>query len=123
MKKPKITFHNRNESSWFTLSGAGRHGDNFKGNFGFISPYRDFELIELDEFDRNHYSHLIEKLRDGEMIFRYETDTTRIGGMRPMVKVNIDRGLVYFNDVEPYIDDVRFETRGHKVEWLHLIAD
>jgi len=121
--KPTITYHNRNEDTWVTLSGAGRHGDNFMGNFGFIKPYRDFELIRLDEFDIKYYADVIGKLKNGERIFRYETDTTRIGGMRPLVKVNADRGLVYFNDVEPDEDALRFETRGHKVEWLHLIEN
>jgi len=122
----EIYTHDRSDSrSWWSITGS-QHEENFMGNFGFIRPYRDYELIRLDEWDQNEYSIEIESLKEDERIFRYENDTTRISGMRPLVKVNIKRGLVYFLTEESFngdVDRAEFRSRGMKVEWLHIILD
>lgn len=117
MRKPKINTYGTKDSA--NLTGYYRHEDAFAGNFGFVSPYREYELIHLNDFDLNEYRIFIEKLKYDEHIFRFETDATRIGGLRPLVKINVSKGLVYFNVAEE--DTIVWETRGKKVEWLNLV--
>lgn len=80
----------------------------------------DFYLYELDSFDKDYYSHL--KLKDGEKLYRYETEATKIGGYFPLIKVSVKRGLIYFME-DMYSDDDKnpvFYSRGIKPMYLSL---
>ena len=77
-------------------------------------------LYELDDFDKNYWKGV--KLKQYEKLFRYETYTTKVGGIRPIVKINIDRGIIYFlKDLHSDDDkNLAFETKGIKLKFLQL---
>jgi hypothetical protein len=90
------------------------------GSFGWKigNRYNEAILFPLDSFDRNYYSKI--PLKDGEVLFRYETDKIK-GIMKPIIKINIDKALVYFNDSDASEkDEVKFETRGVKADYIVL---
>jgi hypothetical protein len=62
------------------------------------------------------------KLKSGEKVFRYVNRTTAIGGMTPFIKINLEKGLLYF-PVHSDNDDVMFETRGVNPLWINIIED
>lgn len=78
----------------------------WKGDYGY--------LWELSEFDKGYWKDV--PLKQNEMLFRYESDATKIGKMMPVVKINLEKGLIYFlNDL--YADDDKnldFSTKGMK---------
>lgn len=78
----------------------------------------DFRLYTLNSFDENYYKHIY--LKQGERLYRYETYTTSISGMRPIIKVNIEKGLVYYLQDMDADDDknIIFETKGIKPKWM-----
>jgi hypothetical protein len=77
-------------------------------------------LYELDDFDRKYWSGV--KLKPDEMLFRYETYTTKVTNIRPVVKIKIDKGIIYFlKDLDADDDkNLVFETRGVKLKFLQL---
>ena len=95
----------------------------FVGNFGWKTPQGklgDGYLFRLDEYDQNLIKDL--KLKSGEKVFRYFNRLSAIGGMTPLIKMNLEKGLIYFlqdNDKE----DIVFETRGTNALWISLIED
>lgn len=86
----------------------------------YDNRYNEGVLFPLDEFDTKFYQAL--KLKKGEMLFRYETDVM-IGGIRPLIKLNLDKSLIYFMaDSDNYSDEdePKFESRGIKAEYIVL---
>ena len=93
----------------------------FVGNFGWKTPQgklADGYLYNLDDFDKSIITQV--KLKDGESLFRYFNRTSAIGGMTPMIKINLNKGLLYFG-VENENDDIVFETRGVNALYIGLI--
>jgi hypothetical protein len=120
--KTNISIYPKAEGDWGRLCGASRHGNRFGGNFGWYKGgYKEFELILLDEMEEAWVKSQRVSLKGGEQIFRYETDMTRAGGLRPMVKVNVERGLVYFLT---HGEDglISFESKGNKLNFLNLVV-
>lgn len=105
---------NAYKKSWW------RRGEGCIGSFD-IKGWSDYGyLYMLNDFDEKYYAHVV--LKQGEMLFRYETDATKISGMRPITKINIEKGLIYFNE-DLYSDDDKnlvFEKRGVKLLYLSL---
>jgi ppGpp synthetase/RelA/SpoT-type nucleotidyltranferase len=82
--------------------------------------YPEGILFPLDEFDTKFYQAV--KLKKGEVLFRYETDVM-VGGMRPLIKLNLDKSLIYFgvdSDIASDEDEPKFESRGVKAEYIVL---
>ena len=97
--------------------------ESFVGSFGWKTSsgkLGDGYLYKLDEFDQSLVRNI--SIKQGEKIFRYITRTTAIGGMMPLIKINLDKALLYFN-ISNDNDDVVFETKGIKAEWVSLIED
>lgn len=95
----------------------------FVGNFGWRTAsgkLAEGYLYRLDESDKDLVKDI--KLKDGEKIYRYFTRTTAVGGITPLIKVNLDKGLLYFSDTDD-TDKVTFETKGTSSEWVSLIKD
>jgi hypothetical protein len=95
----------------------------FVGNFGWRTAsgkLTEGYLYRLDESDKDLVKDV--KLKDGEKIYRYFTKTTAVGGITPLIKVNLDKGLLYFSDTND-ADKVTFETKGTSSEWVSLIKD
>ncbi|NDD59057.1 MAG: hypothetical protein EBZ47_07415 [Chlamydiae bacterium] len=93
---------------------------NFVGNFGWKTPSNklgDGYLYTLDDLDKDLVKSI--KLKEGEKIFRYFNRTTAIGGMTPLIKINLDKGLLYFPKEEG--DKVFFDAKGVKALWINII--
>jgi hypothetical protein len=88
------------------------------GSFAWIieGKYNEGILYPLDEFDREYYSHL--KLKEGEMLFRYKTERTMIGMGFPLIKINLDKMLVYFLENSDDDKNPTFNSRGTKLDYL-----
>jgi ppGpp synthetase/RelA/SpoT-type nucleotidyltranferase len=98
-----------------------RRFDGAIGSFGweYNKKYNEGILYPLDDFDLNFTK--IVKLKNGEVLFRYETDRM-MGRMRPLIKFNLDKGLVYFgSDTEDGMPN--FESRGIKANYIALEED
>ena len=95
----------------------------FVGSFGWKTIYNklgDGYLYKLDEYDQDLMKNI--PLKSAERIYRYINRTTAIGGISPLIKMNIEKGLLYF-PVYNEADDIIFETRGVKALWISLIED
>jgi hypothetical protein len=99
--------------------------DDFVGNFGWMTSNKklaDGYLFKLDSFDQNLVKDI--KLKSGERIFRYFNERSAIGGIVPLIKINLEKGLLYFMPMKEFGDDsIEFETKGVKAEWVNLIED
>lgn len=88
------------------------------GAFSLKGAYNDFYMYDLDEFDKGYFAGRV-KLHKDERLFRYETTTTKIGGMMPLIKVNLKSGLVYFlRDLDA--DDYEFNSVSEKPVWINI---
>jgi len=94
----------------------------FAGNF-YSSSWQgggDGYLYDLDTYDE----YLVggRKLKEGEKIYRYFTRMSAISGSTPFIKINIDKGLLYFlKPDDEGLDLIEFETKGIPVRYLNLI--
>lgn len=90
------------------------------GSYGYIYEKRYLEgiLYPLDDFDKEYYSHL--KLKEGEMLFRYKTERVKFEWYFPLVKINLDKMLVYFLEDTDDDKNPTFNSRGTKLEYLAI---
>jgi hypothetical protein len=97
-------------------------GLEFVGNFD-IKDWKRFTsgyLYSLDDFDKNFVKDI--PLKENERIFRYYTRSTAIGGMMPLVKINLESGLMYFNQATDFGDEsIRFSRKGERPLYLNLV--
>ena len=94
----------------------------FIGSMGWKTPQgklADGYLYKLDDFDKNVVSNI--RLKTTEKIFRYFNRTTAIGGITPFIKINLENGMLYFDNSDN--NDIQFETKGVKALWVSLIED
>jgi ppGpp synthetase/RelA/SpoT-type nucleotidyltranferase len=95
----------------------------FSGNLGWQTPkskrsYSEMYLYALDDFDKNLVKHI--PLKPNEHIFRYVSRESAIGGMTPLIKINLNNALIYF--LIPSDEDViQFEKKGIKAEYINII--
>jgi ribosomal protein L21E len=108
------------KNSWGRKGFKEYHG-NCIGAFDLKEWKHDYGfLYELNDFDKKYWSDV--PLKQNEMLFRYESDATKIGGMLPVIKINLEKGLIYFIE-DLYSDDdknLKFETRGVKPLFISL---
>ena len=94
----------------------------FAGNF-YSSSWQgggDGFLYELDDYDG--YVVGAQKLKEGEKIYRYFTRRSAVSGIKPLIKINIDKGLLYFlKPDDEDLDLIEFETKGIPVRYLNII--
>lgn len=89
------------------------------GAFSIKSIYNTFYLFELSETERECFSDIPMGL--DEVMFRYETATTKIGGMKPLIKINMLSGKIFFLEYGRSCDDgIVFCKRGLKPLWLSM---
>lgn len=94
-------------------------GGKLSGRFGLNGVANWFHLLDLSDFDKSFVSNV--PLKRGEIIQRYVTITSAIGGSFPLVKINFDRRLVYFLTQEAFDGGgIAFESRGEKALWMRL---
>jgi hypothetical protein len=96
----------------------------FAGNF-YSSSWQgggDGYLYELDDYDG--YVVGAQKLKEGEKIYRYFTRRSAVSGIKPLIKINIDKGLLYFlKPDDEDLDLIEFETKGIPVRYLNIIPN
>jgi len=93
----------------------------FMGSFGWITPSKKIAegyLYKLDDYDTNLLKDI--KLKDSERIFRYLNRTTAIGGMVSLIKINLDKELLYFI-ADSDNDEIIFENKGVPARYIALI--
>lgn len=91
------------------------------GSFGWKhgSKYNEGYLLPLDSYDKGLIKDL--KLKEGEKVYRYTNDKTKIGKMTPMIKINTNSGNLYFlNEKSQETGDIEFETKGVKAEYVKI---
>lgn len=91
----------------------------FAGNFQMKGWSNEGFLYNLDEFDKNFVSTI--KIKRNEKIFRYFTKTSAISGLFLFIKVNVEKGLIYFVDFGLDEEKIIFQTKSSKAEFLNLI--
>jgi antirestriction protein len=107
----KVTFKNSIDEEYFV------------GNFGWKTTQGklgDGYLYKLDDFDQSFTKDI--KLKEGEKIFRYVNRTSAIGGMTPFIKINLEKGLLYF-PIYSETDEVSFQSKGDKALWINIIEN
>lgn len=123
-EKPKYPY-NISRKIWESYKSV--EGENSVGSFAhrYKDKYiGDYYLLLLDDYDKKFFSHL--KLKPNEMLFRSETDTSKISRSRPLIKVNIANGRIYFlsdeNDFDSDVDDKapKFDRGSADVVYLSL---
>jgi len=112
-KGGQLQIVSRDKGSWYYLRFEGAIGS---FQWKYDKRYPEGILYPLDGFDRDITRDI--KLKKGEIIFRYETEMMR-GRMRPLIKFNLDKSLVYFG-VDTEDGEVKFETKGIKLEYILL---
>jgi len=83
---------------------------------------KDMVLFDLKSSDKSAVRGV--KLSSGEKIYRYASDGTVSGDMMPYVKVNLDKGTVYFLDQESSsgeTDEVKFDRKGEKQGFVRVV--
>ena len=93
--------------------------DNF-GNLG-IKDILCYTLQNLDSSDEEYLANKGVKLGKGEKVFRYSTKATEAGGLSPLIKVNTNNGMVYFNEGDSSIEEIKFGTKGTKAFFINLM--
>jgi hypothetical protein len=97
-------------------------GLTFAGNFYIKGFSNDGFLYFLDEYDMNYVKSQGIKLKPNERLFRYFTRNTAIAGMIPLLKINIESGLIYFSKPTDFGDEtLEFETKGLKADYINLV--
>ena len=94
-----------------------RLGEYSVGAFALKNTKQDFYLYPLDDFDDKFYKNA--KLGKNEKLFRYETETCRIGQFLPLIKVNVVSGLIYFLE-DLYRDECIFDRISQKPIWISI---
>ena len=114
-KGGNVEFADPNKSSYYYKRYNGAIG---AFAWKYQDKYNEGILYPISDFDKEYYNHL--KLKSGEHLFRYSTD--RMKGDKYLIKINIDKGLVYFMKDANKDDDKNpeFESRGVKAEYILL---
>jgi hypothetical protein len=56
----------------------------------------------------------VANLKGNQKLFRYETPTTLIGGMRPLILIDVEKKLAYFlKNAES--ESIEFDSRGERM--------
>lgn len=89
------------------------------GGFGwkYDKKYNEGIIYPLDEFDNKYYAHI--KLKPDEKLFRYKTDKMQ-KEEKYLIKMNIEKGLIYFMSDSEDDKNPKFDTRGIKAEYIQL---
>jgi hypothetical protein len=101
------------------LSRVDSNQEDFVGSFGWKTENKkmaDGYLYKLSDFDKELVKDI--RLKSGEKIFRYFNRNSAIAGMKPLIKINLDKELLYFLKD---INNIEFETRGVQAIWIALI--
>lgn len=98
-----------------------REGQECVGSFD-IEGWKgdDGYLYMISDFDKEYWKDV--PLKENEMLFRYESNATKAGNYFLVIKINLEKGLIYFLE-DLYSDDdknLKFETRGVKPLYISM---
>lgn len=98
-----------------------REGQECVGSFD-IKGWKgdDGYLYMISDFDKEYWKDV--PLKENEMLFRYESNATKAGNYFLVIKINLEKGLIYFLE-DLYSDDdknLKFETRGVKPLYISM---
>ena len=80
-------------------------------------------IFKLNAFDKKYTKGV--RLGAGEEIFRYTSRGTTAGGIMPLIKVNMKRGLAYYLTQESSAGEIEepvFETKAQKLKFIRLLT-
>jgi len=80
-------------------------------------------IFALRAFDKKYVRGV--RLGAGEEIFRYTSRGTTAGGIMPLIKVNMKRGLAYYLTQESSAGEIEepvFETKAQKLKFIRLLT-
>ncbi len=94
------------------------HSDGVKsvGAFKLKNVSNDFYIYPTEDWENELWGH---NCKSNEHLYRYETATSAIGGFKPLIKINMNNGLVYFLK-DLYADEVSFNTKSDRPVWINL---
>jgi ppGpp synthetase/RelA/SpoT-type nucleotidyltranferase len=96
-----------------------RTGGEGVGNFELPKDRNTRYLYELDEFDQNFLKDI--KIKPNEYIFRWESETSKIGGYIPFVKINLENQRVYFLTEKAMSEGkAEFSKKGEKAKFVNI---
>jgi hypothetical protein len=96
----------------------------YAGGCGFKDSRMDLSLY-FPTGDQAYIKDALQKpLKSGEVIFRYTTPRVKAAGMIILVKINVKKGLIYYNKPEASDEDILdWEGRGQKLRYINLRDD
>jgi hypothetical protein len=112
-----------NVSTWIDYSNSkhkfsGMGEPDFVGNF-HPKSWANGKNGVLYSYQKGEKPIKNEKMKPGEFVFRYESETTKVGNMMPVIKINLITGKVFFfND-----NTESFEKRSIKTDWLNILKE
>lgn len=124
LAKSKRIFRNESRTRWSTDREAIQIGHSFGDLIGLFETKENikygraalYHLFEIQDYEKKNL-----KEKPGEKICRYVTITSAVGGYAPLIKVNADKGLVYFlKDYEADDEDLEFKTKATVLEYLRV---
>ena len=99
---------------------SGSNLENFAGNFSHKECRNsEYTIFTPDSFDQDLCKNI--KLKEGEKIFRCSTERSRRMQISYFVKININKGLIYFNLAGVFTENVIFDSKGTKVTFLNIV--
>jgi hypothetical protein len=103
-------------TSTFTWESESLNGLQAVGCFLLPHVYNYFNLFPIEQWEKDSFLKDV-VVKKGCKMFRYQTETSKIGGMAPVISVNMTSGLVYFNTGA---DEVAFETISEKPVFVSM---
>lgn len=115
----RVPINNFTSENQYKVSGGQTSNNYFAGNCGHKLHNNCYYLFSLDEADKALVANI--KLKENEVIYRAETDRSRLFKQWHFVKINLERGLIYFT-VSALVEEeiIEFETRGVQLTYLNL---
>ena len=86
-------------------------------NFGWTIEKGLIEATAIEVTDM-----VLANAKGNQRLFRYETEITKIGGMKPLIIIDTEKKLAYFlKDTDFNSDIIRFESVGVKLAYCREI--
>jgi hypothetical protein len=118
----KIEINKFTEAEQHKFSDGRTNDPLYAGNFGHKAAKNWYTLYLLTDEDKNFLQGCI--VNEGDQFFRCQTDRMKAhpsGGIKPLVKINLNNGLCYFlTEMGNRRDIADFETRGTQMVFLNL---
>ncbi len=95
------------------------NGVNAVGCFRLPHSMSYFNLFPIEQWEKDSFLKDVIQKKDCKM-FRYQTETSKIGGFAPIISVNMKSGLVYFNNGE---ENISFKNISEKPVFIDINAN